>query len=222
MVIPRKERSPNSFERISNRGSPRDLTLLVCPYECQDYFQDLINYLELDTKVQVELINSNKNLSLQVEETVEISRKAKPHRRLFAMLDSYNPSNQEMDQNEEIKQAKKIVKKHNHANKQIFRLLISNPGFPLWLLLHFKLEYFSDLPESQWPKRVEKELLEFIPNFKSAESSKEWFNLSYPYLETAIKNSQKLQLIRSIKPTPNSDIHELMAYLVKLQRRYVR
>jgi hypothetical protein len=116
--------------------------------------------------------------------------------------------------------AQKIVKQHNHANKKILRLLTSNPGFSFWLLLHFKLGDFSDLPQSEWLQRVEQELNEFIPNFKSAESQKEYFNSSYPFLKTAIKNSQKLQLIRSIKPTPSSDIHELMAYLLKLHRRY--
>jgi hypothetical protein len=218
MVVPRKERHPNSFERTSNGGSPRDLTLLVCPDTCKEYFQDLVNHLELDTKVAVEPVKSNKNLELQVEEAIEISLNAKPHRRLFALLDV--PNNK--DQGAQILQARKLILQQNLPNNRIFRLLITTPGFYLWLLLHFKLVDFSACPDGEWSEQVAEKLLEFIKDFKSVESRKDYYNLSYPYLETAIKNSQKLQLLRSIKPGPCSEIHELMAYLLKLQKRYVR
>ncbi|MBF0444885.1 MAG: RloB domain-containing protein [Magnetococcales bacterium] len=221
MVVPRKERHPNSLERISNCGSPRDLTLLVCPILSKAYFQDLVNYLGLDTKVAVEPINSNKSFELQVEEAVEISLNAKPHHRLFAILDFVPSVSDEKDQTKQILQAHKLVLKQDLPNNRIFRLLITTPGFPLWLLLHFKLVDFSAYPDVEWSELVAKELGPFSKDFLSKESHKDYFNLCYPYLETAIKNSQKLQLLRTIKPGPSSEIHELMAYLLKLQRRYV-
>ncbi|MBF0380439.1 MAG: RloB domain-containing protein [Magnetococcales bacterium] len=222
MVIPRGERHPSSFERISNRGSPRDLTLLVCPKAYKHYFMDLVQQLKLDGKVSVETVNSNNELCLQVKETIEISQNANPHYRLFALLDGYNDYNQELDQNSQIIKAQKLVIEHNHENRKVFRLLVSNPSFYLWLLLHYKSLDFSAIPEDEWQDKVEKELSHSIANFKDANRQKELFALSYPHIETAIKNSQQLQLIRAKKTTPSSDIHELMAYLHKLQRRYVR
>ncbi|MBF0195756.1 MAG: RloB domain-containing protein [Magnetococcales bacterium] len=221
MVVPRKERLSDSFERISNQGSPRDLTLLVCPVAYKDYFQGMVNHLELGSKVVVESINSEKAFNLQLKDIVETSLQAKTHRRLFALLDIYNSRNKEIDSASQILEAQKLVKIHNHSNNKIFRLLISNPSFFFWLLLHFKLVDYSALPESKWLHRMEEELEEFIPNFKSAKTQKEYFNLSYSHIDTAIKNSQRLQFLRTIRQTPSSDIHELVVYLLKLHRRYV-
>ncbi|MBF0359125.1 MAG: RloB domain-containing protein [Magnetococcales bacterium] len=220
MVVPRQERSSVSLERKHPKGSPRDLTLIVCTDESKDYFQDLVNYLKLDTQIAVDTVSDELNFTEQVEEALLISQQSKPHRRLFAVLNSNDLCYQKSGLTGQIRQALKLISQQNLPNNRIFRLVISNPGFQLWLLLHFAKGDFSALDAGEWSNCVEEKLEEFIPNFQSVETRKEFFAKSYPLLETAVKNSKNLRLIQSVKPGPSSEIHELVAYLLKLQRRY--
>jgi hypothetical protein len=157
-----------------------------------------------------------------VEDALLISQQAKPHRRLFAVLDSNDISHQKGGMTGQIRQGLKIIRQQNLPNNRIFRLIVSNPGFPLWLLLHFAKVDFTALDAGEWSQHVAKNLEKFIPNFQSVETRKEFFAKSYPLMETAINNSQSLRLIQSVKLGPSSEIHELIAYLLKLQRRYGR
>ena len=213
---PGRERSTNSLERGQPNRSPKDLTLIVCSAESQDYFQSLVTHLTLNSQVTVRSA-TGEGLVGQVEEALEISRQASPHRRLFALLDY--PDSYDSDQ---MGQIRELARYHTLPSSRIFRLILTTPGFYLWLLLHFDTVDFSKLPAGEWPEQLSNRLEAFIPNPQETASRKAFFPLSYPHLKTAVKQSQNLYLTRSVKPGSSSEIHELIAYLQKLHRRYGR
>ena len=217
----RRERTSSSMERKHPSHSPRELTLIVCSEESKDYFLDLVDHLELSSQVIVEATSSN-NPVRQVEEALKISHQTKPHRRLFLLLDKINPAVRNLDETDQIRQAQNMARHNNLPNNRIFRLILTTPGFPLWLLLHFNKVDFSAIPEEEWLQQVQKNLEEFIPNHHLPETRKDFFNKSHKQIKAAIEQCQKLILIRSIKLSPSSEIHELIGYLFKLQDHYTR
>ena len=217
---PGRERTSNSLERKHPSRPPRDMILIVCSVESKDYFQDMVNHLKLNNRITVETTSSNDPIQ-QVEEALEISHQADPHRRLFALLDQGDPDT-ESGRPDQIRQAQDLARYHDLPNNRIFRLILTAPGFPLWLLLHFDEAEFSALPPQEWPQKVANKLGEFIPRSSRVETRREFFKKTHKHLELAIKRGQKQVLIRKVKPGPRTEIHELITYLLKLQERYAR
>jgi hypothetical protein len=157
---------------------------------------------------------------LLVEEALEISRQASPHSRLFALLDLDGINGHGQDRSRQIHQALEMARHHHLPNNRIFRLILTDPGFLFWLLLHFDEVDFSSLSGKEWQRQVVKKLAGFIANPNHAATRKKFFAKCRPHLEKAVKRSQKRFLLQSIQPGPHSEIHELIAYLRKLQVRY--
>lgn len=216
-----QERTPSSLERRPRIRSSREMVLIVCSAESQNYFEDIVKHLNLTSRIVIKTTSSNNPVE-QVEEALQFSLEADPHRRLFALLDRNDSAVSDGERLEQINQAQEIARHCSLPNSRMFRLIITAPGFPLWLLLHFDEAEFSTLPAKEWPQMVTKKLAEFIPNSHKATVRKQFFAKTHKHLALAIKRSQKKVLINNVQEGPSTEIHELINYLLKLQSRYER
>ncbi|MBF0455994.1 MAG: RloB domain-containing protein [Magnetococcales bacterium] len=218
---PGNERSSNSLERSHPKLSPRDRILIVCSAESACYFQDIVDHLQLGSRITICATHSCDPIE-QVEEALAISHQAAPHRRLFALLDQEGSPADSQERSDPISQAKRMARHHDLPNNRIFRLILSAPGFPLWLLLHFDEVEFSALPAVEWPKKVIDKLEAYLPNAQEADTREHYFEKTREFMALAIKRGQKQLLIQSVKAGPKTEIHELIIYLLKLQERHRR
>ncbi len=217
----RRERTSPSLERSHPSRSPRDTTLIICPPGARDYFSALVEHLQLSSQVIVAASSAETHVA-QVEEALDISRGNISHRRLFALLERGNPVDDDAELIEQIRQARHIARHHDLPNNRIFRLIMSTPSFPLWLLLHFADVDFADVPETEWAQKVDAMLEEFVPGFKTDQPNADCFAKTSRHLEKAIERGRRLSFLRSVQMTPSTEVHELIGYLVKLGERNAR
>ncbi|MBF0447565.1 MAG: RloB domain-containing protein [Magnetococcales bacterium] len=213
------ERSPNSLERHSTMRCSRNRVLIVCPADAEHYFQDLADHLNLTNEIIIRVASSSDPVAL-VDEAFEISQKAPTHHRIFVLVDHPGQSDPlDSDSTHPIKTVARRIKNNHLPQNRIVRLLVTEPGFLLWLLLHFDQAEFSAWPASQWPKIVEQELELHIPHATRKASQKQFFAKTHAYLTKAIKRSQNQILARMVKPGPSTEIHELIGFLLKHRSR---
>ncbi len=108
-----------------------------------------------------------------------------------------------------IEKSEKIINEHSAKN---IKIILSNPCFELWLLLHLKTCGKNlDTKECQhiWKKTFKK-----LFGKKYKKNEKQIFKLLEPKLNNAIKNSKKLSTPDS-KNTTQTDVFKLIENLTK-------
>ena len=101
----------------------------------------------------------------------------------------------------EIKEALKLAEKTN------IHLVLSNPCFEYWFLLHFK-NFFANINSSE----LEKELLKYCPNYKKGiyniyDEIKDNQNVAVKYAKEVLKNHKNnRKKLRSAEANPFTEV----------------
>ena len=89
----------------------------------------------------------------------------------------------------------------------------------LWFLLHFSLLQ-SDLHRSEyWPKLTE--ILKSLGEGEYRKNRKDMYRILYPYMEYAIANAEKLEVINEGKTPSKSAPGTMIHVLVKKLKPYL-
>lgn len=226
---PCRERTPRSLERRHPAQAPRRLIVIVCPAEAEGYFKNLVEALQLTSRVQIFVVRRS-GLMEQMVEALTLSHSAPPHHRLFALLDCEVPphcgpleSTEGSGAGETVEDIRKIAQYHHLAVNRIVRLIVSAPGFVFWLLLHFEEEVdLSGVPPHRWREEMLAKLAAFIPDMTGEEADRKIFSLCQSRISQAMLRSQRQGMDNAHGLSPYTEIHELVHFLLKLQERDTR
>lgn len=164
---------------------------------------------EVTEKVYFNGLFRRKNIRMPILETTKgNSSPEKVLKRLIRYKNEYNASPDELwlviDRDSWEKKSLETIKRE--CESKGFNLMISNPCFELWLLLHQK-----NPKQPLTGKDCEREIKKFIPGF-----SKSNYNLSdlLENINKAINHAKRLDHKNTINHAPSTKVFELVEKLV--------
>ena len=175
-----KSRTNKALRRRTAFKSPKKAELIVCEGSSTEpaYFEALIRELQLHA-VKVHVISPEDSEPINIVEFA-ITKKKKgiapgmPYNKIWCVFDVEAPPHRTLDNAWE-----------KAANVDGLELILTNPFFEYWFLLHFKK---ITTPFNK-DKDLHHMLQEVHPSYKKTRIG---FDILYQHTETAIKNSKKV------------------------------
>ena len=213
-MVSKRTKNQKSLRRPKIQYSPRAVTLIVCEdgKSSPQYFKQFrkaegLTSTEIEVIGQecgnapISVIDCAKNKKDTQKKIARRNPDVKCYDKIYCVLDVEAPGQHE-SLNRAINKAK--------ANKII--VILSNPCFEYWFLLHFE----KASKPFQKSSDAESSLKIYIPNYKKGDDST--FNLVYPHTSIAIENAE--QVIREKgwgedlrECNPSTHVYKLIQYL---------
>lgn len=204
-----KSRTSKELKRRIAFKSPKKAELIVCEGSITEpaYFKALIRELQLHA-VRVHVMSTEDSEPINIVEFA-ITRKKKgiapgiPYNKIWCVIDVEAPPHRTLDDAWE-----------KAANVNGLEIILTNPFFEYWFLLHFK-KVATPFNED---KELHDMLQEVHPSYKKTRIG---FDILYPRTETAIKNSKDVlkenQCSDDLRNfNPSTHVHKVVEHLQKI------
>ena len=207
-----KSRPQKDLKRRQSFKAPNKAELIVCEGSATEpqYFNALRRKLRLHA-IQIDVVSTDKSEPIDVVEYAISKKKdgAKeglPYSKVWCVIDVEIPPHKTLDKAWE-----------KAATESDFELILSNPFFEYWLLLHFE-KITAPFNED---KDLHRALRDAHPSYKKSNIH---FDVLYPRTDTAIKHSKEtLKANKCSKDlreqNPSTHVHIVVRHLQNIAQR---
>ena len=202
-----KSRTSKELKRKQAFKTPNKIELIVCEGSCTEptYFKSLIRNFRLPG-IRVQVIASNDSEPINIVEFA-IAKKEKgvapglPYNKIWCVLDVEVPPHRTLGEAWD-----------KAANINDLELILTNPSFEYWFLLHFE----KIITPFENGADIQSKLKQFHPTYKKTRIG---FDVLFPLRKTAIKNSKEVlreqhndaEDLRNCNPSTH--VHKIVEYL---------
>lgn len=204
------KRAKNKISRRKPTRPPNKVILIVCEGKKteKNYFQRLKEYLNL-ISVSIEILSSRHPTPLQVIGYAEQKAKeVSEYDEIYCVFDR----DTHKDFDKALDEAKKIKLKNT-----IFEIIVSDPCFEFWILLHFA-KITRNFSTNQSPCNAlqkYKTFKQYLPNYDK--SNYDFDDIVANRLKTAIENANEINKTNlPTRQTPYTEVVRLVENLQKL------
>jgi hypothetical protein len=205
-----RKKTPD-LQRRAPRRSPLPKILIVCEGTKTEvhYFREFIAFYRLSDSLVIEVKPSPKSPPIEIV-TFAIG-KIKEYDKIYCVMDR--------DTHETFDDALQIIEQAPEKVKAVLKLIISQPCFEYWLLLHFENSAKGYVQTSKSPCRnVMDDLEKHLPNYKKGD--RYLFMKLNDRLNKALESAKKRLSQAKIdgKMNPSTEIHELILDLQNVKK----
>jgi len=202
-----KSRTSKELRRHTAFKSPKKAELIVCEGSSTEpaYFEALKRELQLHA-VRIHVMSPEDSEPINIVEFA-ITKKKKgiapgiPYNKVWCVIDVETPPHRTLDNAWE-----------KAANVNGLELILTNPFFEYWFLLHFE--------KITTPFNKDKDLHDILQKFHpSYKKTRIGFGILYPHTETAIRNSKEVLKEKYNDAAdlrgcnPSTHVHKIVEYL---------
>lgn len=212
----RKARNANAIKRQREMRESYDKVLIVCEGEkTEPYYitalRDHLGLSQANIKIDPDSDSSPTSVVAYAKELIT-SNKTDPFDHVYCVIDR--------DSHADFQRAEDQVNGFRSKDTKLY-LIVSNPCFEYWILLHFvyTTKEFGANGDSPCQELISTELKKYIPDYEKGNASI-MTALVNNQLDTALANAKRSydEATRNGKDNPKTEMHILVEYLKNLKK----
>lgn len=212
----RKARNANTIKRQRQMRESYDKVLIVCEGEKTEphyltAVRDHFGLSQANIKIDPDSDSSPTSVVAYAKELIA-SNKSDPFDHVYCVIDR--------DRHADFQRAVDQVNAFRSKDTKL-HLIVSNPCFEYWILLHFvyTTKLFGANGDSPCQELISTELKKYIPDYEKGDASI-MTDLVRNQLGTALANAQRsyAEAVRNSIDNPKTEMHILVEYLKNLKR----